>query len=330
MDLNNPSRINSACLMILAATAITGALVYTRPILVPFTISVFIYLALLPAQLFLQRVLKITHPYAVTIIAVFYLLLSSLLLLLFVHSFDSILDQVGVYRLRLLDLTEQITAILPEWMALDGETLRKEVDKLPILEVMQGITGNIFSLFGNVALIAVFTLFLLAGKPKQIQTGVFGEFREKVSRYIVAKIFVSSLTATVTAIVFFIIDADLILMFAMLTFLLNFIPNVGSIIAVAVPLPILYLQFGFNSPLWIFLISCSLAQFIIGNILEPKLLGDSLDLHPVAVLFFLMFWGLVWGIPGMFLAVPITSLLKILFERLEPTRPLAELLAGRF
>ncbi len=71
-------------------------------------------------------------------------------------------------------------------------------------------------------------------------------------------------------------------------------------------------------------------QVVSGNVIEPKLMGQSFDLHPVVVLLALMFWGMVWGVVGMFLATPITAGLKIVLERIEATRPLALLMAGRF
>jgi AI-2 transport protein TqsA len=74
----------------------------------------------------------------------------------------------------------------------------------------------------------------------------------------------------------------------------------------------------------------STIQLISGNIVEPKLMGNSSDLHPVTILLALMFWGMMWGVIGMFLATPITSALKIVLERIESTRPLAALMAGRF
>ena len=68
---------------------------------------------------------------------------------------------------------------------------------------------------------------------------------------------------------------------------------------------------------------------MIGNIIEPLIMGDHLDLHPVVILLSLIFWGLIWGITGMLLAAPITAILKIVCDRFKMTRPIAELLAGR-
>ena len=70
-------------------------------------------------------------------------------------------------------------------------------------------------------------------------------------------------------------------------------------------------------------------QMSVGNIIEPKLMGEELDLHPVTILLALMIWGAIWGIVGMLLATPITAVMKILFERMELTRPVADLFAGR-
>ncbi|TWU32213.1 AI-2E family transporter [Novipirellula artificiosorum] len=71
-------------------------------------------------------------------------------------------------------------------------------------------------------------------------------------------------------------------------------------------------------------------QAISGNIIEPQIMGDSSDLHPVTILVALMFWGMMWGIIGMFLATPVTAALKILLQRIESTKPIADLMAGRF
>ena len=70
-------------------------------------------------------------------------------------------------------------------------------------------------------------------------------------------------------------------------------------------------------------------QFAMGNVIEPRFLGQSLDLHPIAVLMSLIFWGMLWGFLGMVLSVPMASVVKLLFERNEYTRPLADLIAGR-
>jgi AI-2 transport protein TqsA len=70
-------------------------------------------------------------------------------------------------------------------------------------------------------------------------------------------------------------------------------------------------------------------QLLIGNVIEPKVMGDTLGLHPVVLLMALVFWGVLWGLPGVLLAAPMTAIAKIVFERIEVTRPLAHVMEGR-
>jgi AI-2 transport protein TqsA len=118
-------------------------------------------------------------------------------------------------------------------------------------------------------------------------------------------------------------------MFATLCFLLCFIPTLGSIVATLLPLPIALVQYHEAWPVWLVILLPALVQIVVGNILEPKFLGRGLDLHPITILLSLMFWGLIWGIAGMFLAVPITAVLKIVLHRHPLTHHFSEMMAGR-
>ena len=118
-------------------------------------------------------------------------------------------------------------------------------------------------------------------------------------------------------------------MLAVLTFVLNFIPNIGPFIATVSPLPVLFLQYGGDWRLVVVLVLLTAVHFVVGNILETRWMGKSMDLNPIVVLVCLIFWALVWGIMGALLAVPLTAAIKMIFELNDNTRPLARLLAGR-
>ena len=123
---------------------------------------------------------------------------------------------------------------------------------------------------------------------------------------------------------------ELAMVFGVMAFFLNFVPNVGSIVAIFLPLPIILISPDLDMTiLALAILLPGSIQMFIGNVIEPKMLGDSLDLHPITVLLSLIFWGMLWGIPGMLLAAPITSVLKILSENLEITAPVARLLSGK-
>ena len=126
------------------------------------------------------------------------------------------------------------------------------------------------------------------------------------------------------------LGVDLALVFGLLAFLLNFIPSVGSIIATLLPVPVVVVSPDISTTTAILAILLpSLIQIVIGNIIEPKVMGEALDLHPIVILMALIVWGMLWGVVGMLLATPMTAILKILFERLEPMAPVAQVLAGR-
>jgi AI-2 transport protein TqsA len=119
------------------------------------------------------------------------------------------------------------------------------------------------------------------------------------------------------------------MVFGLFAFLLNFIPSVGSLIATLLPLPVVLMNPEISPTIGVLAIVLpGLVQLAIGNVISPKVMGDSLELHPVTILLALMIWGTLWGLVGMLLATPITAVLKMLLERMELTRPLARLMAG--
>ncbi|MBU1433250.1 AI-2E family transporter, partial [Myxococcota bacterium] len=150
-----------------------------------------------------------------------------------------------------------------------------------------------------------------------------------IKRYIIIKVSLSAVTGILVALILSALRVDLAIFFGLMAFVLNFIPSVGSIIATLLPLPIVLLDP--NLSIWMGLLAFFLpgaVQLTIGNVIEPKLQGDSLELHPITILLALIFWGMLWGIPGMFLAMPVTAVLRVFLDQLDLTRPAARLMAG--
>ena len=111
---------------------------------------------------------------------------------------------------------------------------------------------------------------------------------------------------------------------------LAFIPSVGSVIATLLPVPVAIAQY--PDSLWNVILLVAIlgaVQIILGNFVEPKVLGSSLHLHPVIVLLAIGFWGLVWGLIGAFLAVPLTAIIRLVSLRIDALRPLGRFLGGR-
>lgn len=329
---DNYAKINNVCLVILTAIAVTGALYFTQSVLLPFVISIFIYSVASPSIRILQDRLRFPRILAILAAVFVYSLATAILIFFVTNSLDSFIRSAGAYRDRIVDFIQWGTQLAESYgFEVEDRPLREEIRNLPIFSWMTSLTGNAVSFMGNSTLIFIFVIFLITGEgQKKSANEFFIEIQSKVSQYIVTKGLVSCFTGVLVGILLLICGLELTFMFVVLTVLLNFIPSIGSIIATLLPLPVVLLQFGFTWPFYVILIGSSLIQFTIGNIVEPKFLGDSMDLHPVTVLMSLMFWALVWGLPGMFLGVPITAVFKIILSRIETTRGFSELLAGRF
>jgi len=156
---------------------------------------------------------------------------------------------------------------------------------------------------------------------------VMQEISQSLRRYVGVKTFISTLTALISYAVFRYLGLEFAETWAVLTFALNFIPSIGSVVAVLFPAAASLVQFANITPFLIILFGCGSVQFAIGNFLDPALLGRSLNLSTLMVILALTFWSGVWGITGAFLSVPLTVFLLIIFSHVPALRPLAVLMS---
>ena len=192
-------------------------------------------------------------------------------------------------------------------------------------------TGSVLARLSQGLLVMVFMMFLITGyrPPDQRDTtSLKFQLRARIKEYLRVKIIVSAINGVATYLILDLIGIDLALVFGLSAFFLNFIPNVGSAVAILLPLPMILLAPAEDVPIWAKALAIGLpatVQFLVGNVLEPRWMGKSLDLNPIVILLSLIFWGVLWGPIGMLLSVPITAVIKILLERSELTRPVAAL-----
>jgi AI-2 transport protein TqsA len=212
---------------------------------------------------------------------------------------------------------------------LDG--LERRVPEI-LGRVISWVANTGLSLVSQGAVVLVFLVFLILGyRPPEDRdpNTLWAQLRRQINEYVRVKAIVSFVTGLLTFVILEALGVDLALVFGTMAFFLNFIPNVGSFVAMLLPLPIVVLappeQLGLAEKLLAFG-GPGAVQVLMGNLVEPRWMGRSLDLHPVVVLLSLIFWGTLWGPIGMLLSVPITSVIKTLLERSELTRPVADLL----
>ena len=150
----------------------------------------------------------------------------------------------------------------------------------------------------------------------------------QVRQYLVTKTLISLGTGILTWLVLLILGVDFPLVFGFIASVLNYIPNIGSTIAVLFPFALSLLQFeSLGVPLGVIL-GLGGTQMVMGNVVEPRIMGYRLNLSPLLILVSLIFWGWLWGMWGMILAVPMMAAIKIVMENLDPVKPIAALMSG--
>ncbi|STX39236.1 AI-2E family transporter [Legionella feeleii] len=211
---------------------------------------------------------------------------------------------------------------------------------------LQGILVNIYGVFtsitGSAVLIALYVIFLFVEQHfftqkldalfpqaghRQLVNNIISHIVKDTQTYLGLKTLLSLLTATTSWIIMKCVGLDFAEFWALLIFFLNFIPNIGAILATAFPALLALIQFQSWLPFIIITSGIVAIQFIVGNLVEPRFLGKSLNLSALVILFALALWGAVWGVLGMFLSVPITVMMMIIFAHFEATRPLAIMLS---
>ncbi|ALG69212.1 AI-2E family transporter [Beggiatoa leptomitoformis] len=216
-------------------------------------------------------------------------------------------------------------------------------DSINIPQLISTLAISLTNLAGNTGIILLYVIFLfleektfyqklkvlLSAEPEQESTveRILCQIDEDIKTYIGVKTLMSILTAVISFFIMWGVGVDFAAFWAILIFFLNFIPNVGSIIATIFPSLLALVQFDTFYPFIIIISSLGTTQFLIGNFLEPKMMGSSLNLSPLVILFSLAIWGSLWGVVGMFLCVPIMVIVMIVFTYFPKTRPLAILLS---
>jgi AI-2 transport protein TqsA len=232
---------------------------------------------------------------------------------------------------------------LPAWAFEAGpDTAGAEAETSARLKALVSRLVNIGAGFVGEALVVVFYLVFLLLEvrrfPARIQSGflpekadrvlaVVGSINHAMTSYLGAKILSSLVTALPVVVILWAFGVSFPGMWGVLTFIGNFIPYVGSLIALVLPVLLAVLEL---EPPWrplTVLVLLVLVQFVTNNFIEPRLTARAVDLSPLVVLIALAFWGLCWGAVGLVLAVPLTVMLKIVSENIPLTRPLARLMS---
>jgi predicted PurR-regulated permease PerM len=340
---------NNRFLNITAALFLAGFSVYVlkelSSILIPFVLAVIISFVFEPFYSWMKSK-KIPSFAGIVIIILIILLLVNFASLFIFTSISSFTENFSAYEKKFQDVFGNIIASLN----LSNEEVNNLYNSLKIANLLQqgSITTfianfftSILGIFGDFLLIIFYVIFILSemGSIKQRVQLAFSDSHagnivktlEKifsdVRTYISGKTIISLALGFLSGLLLWIFGVDFYFMCGLLIFLMHFIPSIGALIAISLPAMIMLLQFdNLFTPILVTILLVVL-QNVVGNIVEPKVLGDQLNLSPLLLLFSLFIGSYIWGIIGMVLSVPMVSMLKIVLMNFEPTRPIAILMS---
>ncbi|MFV0390018.1 MAG: AI-2E family transporter [Pyrinomonadaceae bacterium] len=345
---------------LIAIALVTFTLIIAKQLLIPFVIAFFIWYITVTLSHWigeLPPIKKYFPAWANTAIAALVIgIILVFIALMIVQNATAMIASIPKYQQNLDGLVsrvenaanfqfiQQIRSKLPSDSASAESTgaFAKFSANLNIGRLLLGIVSSIGEVVSSGMMILIYVIFIFfeqAVFPKKMKS-LFSKgsaydrylrtadrINEAMRAYFTVKVAVSALTATCSYLVLLLIGVDFAFFWAFLIFILNFIPNIGSLIATVFPATIALVQFDTVLPFFEVVVGIGVIQLIVGNFLEPRLLGSSLNISSLVVLFALMVWGTIWGITGMVLCVPITVMIMIVLAQFPSTRSAALLLS---
>ena len=322
-----------------AFVVVVAGMKAAEAILVPFLVAAFLALICGPPMFWLQRK---GVPSAVALLIVVAVICGIAVGVgaLVGSSFNDFTTALPTYQVRLQERIETLVVWMDELgIALPPNILSDVVNPGQIMQLVGRIVSGLGGLVANSFLITLTVVFILleaSSFPAKLRAafgdahGAFGRFDEvadNVNRYLAIKTAISLATGAVISVWMAVIGVDFPLLWGLLAFLLNYVPNIGSIIA-AVPAVLLALiQLG-PGPAGLAALGFLVVNFVMGNLVEPRFMGRGLGLSTLVVFLSLVFWGWVFGAVGMLLSVPLTMTVKIALDSREETRWIAVLLGS--
>jgi AI-2 transport protein TqsA len=339
MGLTNQETNKSFQIMLILASfvIIIAGMKAAEAIVVPFLLAAFLAIITSPPFIWMQKK-GVPKVLALLFIIVAFLSVLFLIGMLIGTSVNDFTSNLPFYQEKLTNQTQALISWLVEKNYVKPDfQLTKILNPAAVLNVVANALNQISGIFADGFLILFTVIFMsleintLPRKLKKVfnnpdkSLSQVNEIYQNINRYIGIKTLTSLGTGVLVYIFLLIVGVDYPLLWGVLAFVLNYIPTIGSIIAVVPPLLLSLVQLGFIEAI-VVLAGYLTINTIIGNILEPKFMGMGLGLSTLVVFLSLVFWGWVLGPIGMILSVPLTITIKIALDSSEETRWLAVML----
>ena len=308
-----------------------------QPIIVPFLLSAFIAVIFTAPLFWLDRK-GVPKAIAVLIVLMGIMVIGLIMIVLVGTSLQDFSDELPAYQAQLQQETTKIIAWLGnKGINISDQELLKHVNPGSAMKLFAGTLDSFRKVLTNAFLIVLTVIFILlevSGFPDKLRAalgdtessfGSFSKITNGIKRYMAIKTLTSLATGIFVGIWLAILGIDYPVLWGLVAFLLNYVPNIGSIIA-AIPAVLLsFIQIDMVHALFAAL-GYVVVNIVIGSVIEPRVMGRGMGLSTLVVFLSLVFWGWALGPVGMLLSVPLTMILKIALEHNEDTRWIAVLL----
>jgi len=336
-------KIEKVASAVVVIAFIIALLVIGKPFLVPLILAIVIWYVIISINQWLRipAFVRARVPNSLSLLISSILIIGVLVLLgnLVAQNIEMMRTNAPIYR---VNIQQQLQRIL-EHLGLEKQyDLSNIAHEFNLNDYTGRLINSITALAQQFVLILIYVVFLLFEQhtfPRKIAAlnwskdrkahlkRVLTQANSATKTYLAVKTGASILTAVLSFVVLYFIGVDFPVFWSFLIFLLNFIPTVGSMVATFFPTVVALVQFDTLGPFFAVMIIITGLQFLIGSFLEPRLLGNSLNISPFVIVLSLVLWGLIWGVVGMLLCVPLTVIIIIVLAQFPNTRAVAILLS---
>jgi len=319
--------------------AIVFVLKTLKGIFIPLVLSLFLAYLFAPIVEFLAK-FKIPR-----ILTLFLLLGIISLIGVFITRIviNNIKDFITIWPTLEKELLTSIARFFTQYLKLSMDNFFKFFQSQNVADFLSSFLNKSFTIVGKAVLTIIMLIFIYLSYhnyPRLIKKAFSREramhiFRimknvnDQIIRYLFIKTIMSSGTGILTGVACGVLKIKFAVLWGVLAFLLNYIPYIGSIIALIFPIIFSFIQFPHSYIPFLALIILLVIQLVIGSFLDPEMMGNRFNLSPIIILISLFFWGYVWGIVGAFLAIPITAILKIVIQNIESLKFIAVLMSKK-
>ncbi len=327
----------SPLITLAALVIIFAGVIFAKTIITPFLLALFISIICAQPIAWLESK-KIPRSAALLIVILGLVLLFVSFIYLIGGTLSSFSSNVADYEITLSDMGNSVVQYLNQnGLKISSDQLSGIIQPAKILQLTANAVNGFLNVMGKTFLVFLIVIFILTEvgsfvvKSKAIVHGTgksidyFSTIIKNIRHYLWIKTLIGLSVGILIYIALLIIGIEYPLLWALIAALMNYIPNIGSIIASVPAILFALVQSGTGGAIWTF-VSFMVIHNVIGNFFEPRIMGKGLGLSTLVVFLSLLFWGLIFGTVGMVLSVPITMAIKIVLEQNEKTRWIALLL----